>query len=247
MIAPPAQAGAWPQEKGEGLLIFTTLLDRADQGFGPDGETVDDGYFHKDETAAYLEYGLTGRTTWVSRLAWQSVERRQGARVDAARGLAASELGLRHRVWSRGPDTVSGQLTVLLPGAGENVSNQPLGSGETAWEVRGLWGRNLGDDQFADLQLSHRWRGGDDLNEARLDLTWGWQPTDRWQVLAQSFSVWSVEPARTGRPEFEQHKVQLSVGRQWGEVQYHVGLAATPAGRNVINERMIFVSAWRRF
>ena len=106
---------------------------------------------------------------------------------------------------------------------------------------------SLGDDQFADLQLSHRWRGGDDLNEARLDLTWGWQPTDRWQVLAQSFSVWSVEPARAGRPEFEQHKVQLSVGRQWGEVQYHVGLAATPAGRNVINERMIFVSAWRRF
>lgn len=243
----PADAGAWPQEKGEGLLVITTLMDRADQGFGPDGETVDDGYFYKDETAAYLEYGLTARTTWVSRVAWQSVERRQGSRVDAARGLSASELALRHQVWSDGPDTLSFQAGVLLPGSGENVSNQPLGSGETAWEARALWGRRLSPSQFADVQLSHRWRGGEDLNEARLDLTWGWQPAERWQVLAQSFSVWSVEAARPGRPEFQQHKLQVSVGRQWGDVEYHLGIAATPAGRNVINERMAFLSVWRRF
>ncbi len=247
LLAPPASAGAWPQNKGKGLIIITTLFDRADQGFGPDGEIVDDGYFYKDETAVYLEYGLTADTTLVSRLAWQSVERRQGASLDDAQGLAASELGLRRRLWTSGQDTVSGQLAVLLPGAGENVSNQPLGSGETAWELRGLWGHRFGTATFMDLQLAHRWRGGDDLDEARLDLTWGWQPGDRWQVLAQSFSVWSVEADRPGRPEFEQHKLQLSAGRQWGAAEYHVGIAATPAGRNVINERMLFFSVWRRF
>ena len=247
LLAPPASAGAWPQDKVKGVLIITSLFDRADQGFGPDGETVDDGYFYKDETSAYLEYGLTSDTTLVSRVAWQSVERRQGARTDSARGLSASELGLRHRVWTSGPDTVSAQAVVLLPGSGENVSNQPLGSGETAWDVRGLWGHRFGAHHFADLQLAHRWRGGDDLNEARLDLTWGWQPNDDWRVLAQSFSVWSVEPARPGRPEFEQHKLQLSAGREWGQAQYHLGVAVTPAGRNVINERMVFLAVWRRF
>ncbi len=208
---------------------------------------MDDGYFYKDETAAYLEYGLSAQTTLVARIAWQSVDRRQGQRIDAAQGFAASELGLRRQLWSSPRQIVSAQAAVLLPGAGENVSNQPLGSGETAWEVRGLWGRHLGDTQFVDVQMGHRWRGGQDLNEARLDLTWGWQPADRWQVLAQSFSVWSVEPARPNRPDFEQHKLQLSLGRQWGRIQYHLGVAATPAGRNVINERVVFLSAWRRF
>ena len=73
--------------------------------------------------------------------------------------------GCAHQVWSSGEDILSGQVSVLLPGSGENVSNQPLGSGETAWEVRGLWGHHFGAGQFADLQLAHRWRGGEDLNE----------------------------------------------------------------------------------
>ncbi len=183
----------------------------------------------------------------MSRLAWQAVRRRHGDIIDQARGLAASEIGLRRPVWTGDRQVVSLQAIALLPGAGENVSNQPLGDGDTAWEVRGLWGRSLGRGQFVDLQIAHRWRGGRDLDEIRFDVSWGWAPAGRWQVIAQSYSVWSAEPARPGRPEFEQHKLQLSVGRAVGAAEYHAGIAITPAGRNALDERAVFLSVWRRF
>lgn len=246
-LAAPARAGAWPQKPGEGVLIVTTLADRADTAFGPDGATVDEGYFHKDETAAYVEYGLDGRHTLLARLAWQSVRRLNGPVHDEATGLAASEIGLRRTLWRDGGRIGSAQFTALIPGQGENVSNQPLGDGDPAWEIRALFGQGLGARQFADVQLAHRWRGERDLDELRLDLTWGWQPAERWRVLAQSFSVWSVEAARPGAPEFEQHKLQLSIGREFRGAEYHAGIVLTPAGRNTIDERGIFLSVWRRF
>lgn len=208
---------------------------------------MDDGYFHKTETAAYLEYGLTARLTGVARIAWQQVEQRRGASFDAASGLAASELGLRAGLWTRKADVVSLQVTALVPGAGENVSNRPLGSGSGAWELRGLWGRSLGPGRFVDVQLAHRWRAAPDLDEVRLDLTWGWQPAARWRVLAQAFSVWSVGDERPGRPDFDQHKLQVSVGRAIAGLEYHAGVFVTPAGRNTLDERAVFVSVWRRF
>lgn len=245
--AGPAQAGAWPRKKGEGLLILTTLLDRADTAYDSGGGTVDDGYFYKDETAAYLEYGVTDRVTAITRLAWQSVRRRQGAILDTADGLAASELGVRYGAWQDTAQVVSLQLTALVPGAGENVSNRPLGEGGTAWEARGLWGRAFGRRHFTDVQLAHRWRSAPDLDEVRLDLTWGWRPAERWQVFAQAFSVWSAEDARPGRPRFRQHKLQLSLGRTIAGAEYHAGIYVTPSGRNTLDERAVFLSVWRRF
>jgi hypothetical protein len=243
----PAQAGAWPQGRGEGLLITTTLLDRADQSFDEAGRQSDDGYFYKDELALYLEYGLTARFTLVMRAAWQSVERRSGADFDSAQGFAATEIGLRRSLFVTDRQVLSVQAMAILPGEGENISNQPLGDGDNAWEARALWGANLTANLFADAQLGYRRREGNYSDEARLDLTMGWQPAPRWHVLAQEFSVWSLEPSRPGAPEFEQHKLQLSLGRDIGAMQYHLGATLTPAGRNTIEERAVFVSVWRRF
>lgn len=154
---------------------------------------------------------------------------------------------MRRLFWRGQRDVVSLQAGVLIPGPGENVTNQPLGDGESAYEFRALWGRGLDGNRFWDVQLAHRWRGGRDLNEARLDLTYGFEPVTDWQLLAQSFSVWSVERERPGAPEFDQHKLQLSVRRAWGEVEIQAGGFFTPAGRNALDERAFFVSVWRRF
>ena len=78
VLTAPAHAGAWPQPRGEGLLIVTTLADRAERSYDADRQSIDDGYFHKDETAAYVEYGLTDIDTLVARLAWQDVRRLRG-------------------------------------------------------------------------------------------------------------------------------------------------------------------------
>ncbi|WP_297737329.1 hypothetical protein [uncultured Maricaulis sp.] len=228
-------------------MILTTLIDRAETSFDATGQTVDDGYFHKDETAAYLEYGVTGRDTLVARLAWQDVRRLRGPSFDAAQGLSASEIGWRREVWHERRAVVSVQLTALIPGQGENVSNQAFGTGEMAAEVRALVGRSIGERGFLETQAAWRWRDGNYLDEARLDLTAGWRVSERWQVLAQSFSVWSAEPARPGAPDFEQHKLQVSVGRDFGRQTVQIGASITPVGRNAIDQEAVFLSVWRRF
>ncbi len=246
-LGAPAHAGAWPQERGEGLLIITTLIDRAETSFDAAGEPVDDGYFHKDETAAYLEYGITHRDTLVARLAWQDVRRLQGRSFDAAQGLSASEVGWRREFWRGSRSIASLQLTALIPGQGENVSNQAFGTGEMAAEIRALAGRNLGGRRFVEAQTAWRWRDGRYLDEIRLDLTAGWEVAEHWQVIAQSYSVWSAEPPRLGAPAFEQHKFQLSISREFGRQTIQLGTAFTPAGRNAINQEAVFLSVWRRF
>ncbi|WP_291842242.1 hypothetical protein [Maricaulis sp.] len=247
LLAPPAGAGAWPQPRGEGLLIVTSLIDRADTAYDADRRRADDGYFYKDETAAYVEYGLTARDTLVARIAWQDVRRQRGPSRDAAQGLSASEVAWRRQVWRSGPMIASLQATALIPGRGENVSNQAFGSGEMAAEIRSLLGRSVGERGFAEAQAAWRWRDGDYLDEARFDLTAGWRLTDRWQVLAQSFSVWSVESDRPGARSFDQHKVQLSVSREMGRQTWQLGASLTPSGRNAIDQRAVFLSVWRRF
>ena len=175
------------------------------------------------------------------------MEREQGGALDSAEGLSATELGLRRSIYRNGGSVLALQGMVFLPGEGENISNQPLGDGGNAWEARALWGQNLPGDLFADAQLGYRWREGRFQDEARLDLTLGWQPAVDWHVLAQGFSVWSAEDARPGLPEFRQHKLQVSVGRQIGTLEYHLGVVFTPAGQNTIDERSVFLSVWRRF
>jgi hypothetical protein len=247
VLTAPAHAGAWPQPRGEGLLIVTTLADRADRSYDADRQSIDDGYFHKDETAAYVEFGLTDVDTLVARLAWQDVRRLRGPSYDHAQGLSASELGWRRLIWQGERAVLSGQLTALIPGQGENVSNQAFGSGDMAGEVRALAGRSLGQRGFAEAQLAWRWREGPWLDEARLDLTAGWQLTERWQVLAQSFSVWSIEDDQPGLRSFDQHKLQLSLSRAIGRQTLQLGASITPSGRNAIEQEAVFLSVWRRF
>ncbi|MHA6289642.1 hypothetical protein [Maricaulis sp. CAU 1757] len=206
-----------------------------------------DGYFYKDELSAYAEYGLNERITLVGRFAWQTVRRGTSAGEDAAQGFAASEIGLRRVIWQAERQVWSGQVTALFPGAGENVSNRPLGVGGHAVDLRSLWGRSIGQTGFVEVQAAWRWREAPDLDEVRLDLTAGWRPAKRWQVIAQSYSVWSLEPGRPGAPEFHQHRLALSVGRHWRGKDYFLGVYATPAGRNAIIERAVFFSVWQTF
>ena len=244
---PAAHAGAWPQKPGEVLLITTVLYDRADGGFDADGDRHGQGWFSKDETALYGEYGLSERFTLLGRIAWQRVARRDGEIFDSAEGLAASEAGLRWTAWRTERAVLSLQAAALIPGDGENVSNQPLGDGGQAFDVRLLAGRSIGETGFLEAQTGWRRRGAGFLDEARLDVAAGWRP-GRWSLIAQGFSVWSIEEARPGFPDFAQHKLQLSLGREMGEgVEVHLGGYLTPAGRNTIDERAAFLQVWRRF
>ena len=61
--------------------------------------------------------------------------------------------------------------------------------------------------------------------------------------------MWSsnAKPYGRGSWAFSQHKLQLSLGREIAGMEYHAGVYFTPAGRNTLDERAIFLSVWRRF
>ena len=80
-----------------------------------------------------------------------------------------------------------------------------------------------------------------------MDTSLGFAISERWKAMVQSYSVWSAEEMRPGLPEFDQHKLQFSVLRSVGEVDYQFGVILTPSGRNALDERAAVLSVWRRF
>ncbi|MEN0652347.1 MULTISPECIES: hypothetical protein [Hyphobacterium] len=247
MSSAPALAGAWPLDKGEGLIITTALLDRATSWYDDASDRRDGGDYRKLESAVFFEYGLTGRFTLVGRVAWQDVTRIDAGLVDSASGFASSEAGLRYAALRRGGAVLSVQGVVLLPGEAENIADLPLGEGGPGGELRMLAGYSASRNGFLDAQLAYRWRETPDPDEVRLDLTAGWRPRPQLLLMAQSFSTWSTGDIVPGRRDFAQHKLQVSAAWEFETGTLQAGLIATPAGRNAIAEEAVLVSWWRRF
>lgn len=245
-----AKASAWPLEKGRGQLILTQLYDSTDQSFGPDDDAVYPVDFEKHEISVYGEYGLTPALTFVTRLAYQNVSLEIESGADAARGLAASEVGLRQTLWRDERSVVSAQATVILPGAGENVTDIFFGDGETDFEARLLAGHSFswrGRNGFAEAQAGYRLRGGDFANEQRLDLTLGYEVTDKLLVMGQGFFLASDKSHGLNR-DYQSARGQLSAVYWLSDRRaVQIGGLATVAGENIIRERSVFAAYWIRF
>lgn len=265
MLAPGgANAGAWPQEQGRALSIFTYTFDAADARLNNDGEEVDGFRFRKHELSAYVEYGLTRRISLVGKPVIQRISSEQpGLARETATGFGGSELGARLFLGRSGPFVASVQASALIPGVGENAPDAPLGEGGFGGEARLLLGADWGWRKrggFAELQVAYRDRAESLSSEARVDATLGLRVSQDWLWLAQSFSFWStqaappsqdVQPvigADDGSQFFHSHRVQLSgVRRLNPSWSVQAGGFATVSGRNVIDERAGFVSLWRRY
>ncbi len=262
MAATAAEAGAWPQRKGDGLAIFTYSFDSADRRFDDDGDPSFDVSFTKQELSAYLEYGLTSRVTLVGRPVVQSV-RSKGPSLDElvipptdeATGLGGTEAGARLLLGRPFGGVVSFQGLALIPGDGENAVDEPLGEGGFGGELRLLAGTSWGwrgRGGFADAQVAGRARGDVAGIEGRIDVTLGLRPSPNWMWLGQSFTLVGEESAETtvgaGPQDVTSHKVRLSgvrrLNRSWA---VQGGVTATVAGRNIIEERGAMVALWRRF
>jgi len=250
VIPAAACASAWTQEKGRGQVILTQLYDRADRAYDANGDPLQFVEYDKLESSAFVEYGLLDRVTLVGRLALQDVYLEIEDGQDAARGLAASELGARVRLWDDDRTVVSAQGAVILPGAGENVANIFFGGGETDFEARLLAGRSFrlgGRPAFVDVQAGYRWRGGGFPDERRLDVTFGHDASDRLSLFATTYLM-SSGAASGLADEYASARGQLSAVYWLDDnrgVQF--GGLATLAGENIIQERAIFAAYWIRF
>lgn len=238
-----AQAGAWPQKKREGLLLTGFSWHWLD---APGGSSVT-----KTEYSFYGEYGLTSRITLIGRIAFQSLEETRPpgedeALANALFAIGGTEAAVRMRLASHERWMLSGQVLTTFRAGGENRTNARFGTGGGDVELRGLLGRSIGEDGFADLQIAVRDRADRSAAEWRMDIALGTAITDRWRVMAQTFSLYAE--ARADAAGYDGHRAQLSVVYDMPS-GFSVSLAAlgTLSARNLAEERAALVSLWRRF
>ncbi len=245
-----AHAGAWPTAAGEGQVISTTLFDTARTGYDNDGNLTQTVSFNKMESALYWEHGLTSKTTVVIQSSFQDIQFTAGVDVVNFSGLGESYAGLRRVLWQNGKWVVSAQAGVLFAGAGEVISDADLGSGSTHYEGRFLLGRSFKlaqKDAFVDIQSAYRYRPRAQPDERRIDATFGWQPHDKFQILAQGFYTDSEEQFEISRAN-KRMKLQTSlVYKHNPKTSYQIGLYQTVAGRNIVKENAFFISAWKKY
>lgn len=251
--APAAWAGAWPQEPGAWQIITTTTAYRVSTaGFDPQGQPTGGRRFRKIEFGPYIEYGLSPSWTLGAQPRLTLAESRAQGRTRRTGGLADSDLFLR-RVIARGErDVLSLQGLVALPGGYDPDDDPSLGTGTADLELRLLYGRGFdlggGASAFTEVQGGYRHRPGNPADQVRIDLTAGVRPVPNWLLLAQNFSQFSVRNARADGPDFDLHKLQLSVVHDLSRsLSLQIGAYREYEGRRIALGTAAFAALWIRF
>ncbi|WP_270375644.1 hypothetical protein [Marinicauda sp. Alg238-R41] len=247
LLSVPARAGAWTQKRGDQIYVLTAGWHGLDPADGP-------ALFKKQEIALYAEWGLTDRITLYGRLARQTVTRdvwsetEQDTVVVTQSALGGNEAGIRVGLFQRRSWASAIQFGTTFESSGENVSNAGLGQGGGDLEIRAMAGRSLSHRGFAEAQLAWRQRSLEDRGEVRLDLTAVYPVNTHLDVMAQTFSVWSMDTDPTRYRSFSGHRAQLSLLADGGPGRlYQLGVLATVARDGMADERALILGIAQRF
>ena len=243
----PASAGAWTRPAGSGLTITSASHHAFDL-------SNSDAAFSKIETSIFTEYGLTDRLTLVGRVARETRFRRSVSQVSKAgatyslsfntvsQGWGELEAGMRLNALEYGDWVLSSQISaVRFPGDPDDALNAvPIWGAD----ARLLLGRSLGARMFAEAQLAHRSRFDNAGGEHRMDLTFGLRPSERWLVMAQTYSAWGERYAQP----YESHRLHISVTAPVAD-RLSLQLGATNSFYNdgLSPERAYVIALWREF
>lgn len=243
-----ALAGAWPQDKGKGLVIVTASGSDSTKGYNANGDTVDIADYKKREAFALIEYGLTDEVTLIAQPSFRHVSVQGGSTSD---GLGYTDLGARALV-ARGKTSVfSLQATGRIPGVRRRDTLAQVGStgGEADFRALGGTSFKIGKaDAFLEAQGAYRLRFGDPPNEIHADLTFGVRPVPRFLLLAQSFNTWSDGRGKGVFDRYRYHNLQasavLDLDNHWS---IQAGALGTAGGKNALRERGLLFGLWRKF
>lgn len=240
-----AVAGAWTLPAGRGEVIATGLSSTAEERFGSGGEGTTPAGFAKGSASLFVQHGWTDRLTVFAKV-------EAGREADDASGYARSGLseiiaGARFQVYSRSGFVASAGLSGRL--ADEDGDGMKFGGTRIEPRLAAGYGFELfGLPAFLQAEAGYGWHaGGEGFDEAKIDLTAGLRPFERWLVLAQSFSTIAV--AGPGDEDaYAHHKLQGSVvydiAEHWS---LQAGVFATVAGENALEERGVVSAVWYRY
>jgi len=230
-----AQAAAWTQPAGNGLVLFSTDWVRTNPSlFG--GAAPNTQRSIKREARAYVEYGVTDWLTAI--VAPELVNQHLDAPNRASfTGLGYTSLGLRGRVFHNERWVVSLEGYVAPPGPSDGANPAQAGNTGPRYQAGidiGYGFELFGRPAFLDAGLAYRIRTGRPADEARLDLTFGIRPAERWLLLLQSFTSVTNGAGRAGFPQQSSSKLQVSVVYDWSKTwSLQLGVLQSVASRNV--------------
>jgi hypothetical protein len=229
--------------RGEGQVILRYEGQTADQAFDVDGALVPIPDRRDEAVSAFLEYGLTGRLTLQSKLAFA----RGGDAFGAYEGAAPAELGLRWAVLRDRRTAVSVYAGVISPGEGENAVYVSRVRSDGDAELRAMLGRSgrwRGRPVFVDVQAARLWRIGAP-DETRLDAAVGVDVTPRWLVLVQAYAGRVDGPDQGLRPGWV--NAEASLVRRLGSFRVQAGWRSAVAGRESTYGSGPVVALWKAF
>lgn len=240
-----AFAGAWTLEAGRGEVIATGLSSTADEAFGSGGGGTAPAAFMKGSASLFVQHGWTDRLTVFAKL-------EAGREADDATGYARSGLsefltGARLRLFSRGGFVASAALAGRITHEGKDGIE--LGGSRFEPSLAAGYGFTVFDlPAFVEAEASYGWRvAGEGFDEAKLNVTAGLRPFERWLVLAQSFSTFGLGGS-DGAESYAYHKLQGSLvydlSDRWS---VQSGIFVTVAGKNALKERGVVSAIWYRY
>jgi len=253
LLSMPCQAlaGAWTLDKNTGQIILTGTLSQANEVFDSARQIASTPRYNKFELGPLLEYGFTDRFTFMLNPGFQHIDVAppfSGSRT----GQGYTDVGGRYKILEGDTWVFSGQVELNLPGTSQTANPAAIGYTDTEVDVRALFGKSFtinGLASFIDLEIAERFRFGDPPDEFRFDATFGVRLNPQWQLLAQTFSVFS-EGAGTGPffTSYDYHKLQLSaVYNITPNFAIQVGGFTTFSGRNALQENGLVTAIAYKF
>lgn len=189
-------AGAWAQEKGEGLFVLQYYFYTTDTGFTQNWEREEfsnGGRFTKNQINLYAEYGLFEKWTLSANLFFDSLVNESNSGEQKNIGMADPEFAVRYQFFDRIPQAL--QLTVKLPGP-YNVEDVPaLGNAQTDIELAYYIGspfKFFGNDGFVDAGVGFRLRTSEPADEFRWYLTTGIPITSKMDLLLEGQGIYGL-------------------------------------------------------
>lgn len=256
-IIPRAEA-AWPQPKGE-LLIISTLSDyRAKARFDALGARAQAGRYHKQELSFYSVYGITEALTLGAQPTFVRLRARSaiGGERESVDTLSHVEMFARQRLLAGDAWVLSTQALVKLPRASAVEREPLLESSNRDFEGRLLFGRSgtsgkylFNLEYFSTLEAGIRVRDHGAADQGRMDATFGLRAWPGYQFIAQGFNTVALHRGDgLDSSEFDLYKAQISVLRDLPKgMAVQIGGFSEYAGRNISAGNAFFMAIWSRF
>lgn len=253
-----AFAGAWVQEKGQGLSITTFRWYESDDFWDQSNHLHEGSRYRKLEINPYLEYGVTEKLTAGFNVFVPDIQASgQGSNF----GLGDFEIFARYRLWKSDVSTVSTQVLLKIPEAYDHNELPLIGQGQYDVEWRMLYGHSWTwgkHSWFVNAEGGVRKRVGPPADEIRLDWMIGWKSTgEKWEIdfrqeniigLRNNEGMTLNDPFREQSTDYDLYKATLCA-LYW--VNQRLGLQAGVTqdiyGRNTGRGFAPFAAAWIRF